>query len=130
MHILLADDRPQVRYAMRELVEWQPGLEVVGEAADAGDLLVQMEVTCPDIVLLSWELPGLAEVGSLSVLRQVCPDLCVIALSGRPEARRVALDAGANIFVSKTDLPERLLAAIQDCARGQQQESNLLRSGP
>lgn len=118
MRILLADDQPKVRFALRVLLERQPGLKVVGEAVDAENLLVRAEATHPDLVLLGWELPGLAAVDSLSALRKICPELFVIALSGRPEARRAALAAGADAFVSKTDPPERLLAAIKDCWAG------------
>jgi len=112
MRILLADDQARVRFALRTLLERQQGLQVVGEATDAEDLLDQTAKTAPDLVLLDWELPGLAAVGSLPALRQVGPDLFVIALSGRPEAFRTALDAGVDAFVSKMDPPERLLAAI------------------
>jgi len=122
MHVLLADDRPKVRFALRVLLEQQPGLEVVGEAADAEALLALAKEACPELVLLGWEWPGLRAVDLLPALREVCPDLFVIALSGRPEARRAALAAGADAFVSKTDLPERLLAAIADCCRQQQRQ--------
>lgn len=115
MHILLADDRPKVRFALRVLLERQPGLEVVGEATDARDLLEQAKANCPNLVLLDWELPDLAAANLLSALREVCPHLFVIALSGRLEARRAAEAAGVDAFVSKTDPPERLLAAIDDC---------------
>lgn len=128
MRILLADDQPRVRFALRVLLERRPGFEVAGEAVNAEALLAQMETTCPDLVLLGWELPGLAMVGSLSALRRIYPNLYVIALSGRPEARRAALAAGADAFVSKGDPPERLLAAINDCWRGQRQQSGRLRS--
>jgi DNA-binding response OmpR family regulator len=64
-----------------------------------------------DLVLLDWELPGLM-VGSPSVLREGRPALTVIALSGRPEARRAALAAGVDAFDSKANPPERLLEAI------------------
>jgi DNA-binding NarL/FixJ family response regulator len=94
----------------------------VGEAVGAVDVLAQVEAGCPDLVLLCWELPGLARDDLLSALRRVCPDLRVIALSGRPEARRVALDAGADAFVSKADPPERLLAAINDCWNDRRRE--------
>jgi DNA-binding response OmpR family regulator len=87
------------------------------EAANAEALLIQTEATRPDLILLDWELPGLAAVGSLSALRRMRPTLSVIALSGRARVRRAALAAGADAFVSKTDLPERLLAAIDDCWR-------------
>ena len=75
MRILLADDQSRIRFALRVLLERQPGLQVVGEVADAEDLLAQTETTCCDVVLLGWELPGLSAVGSLTVLRRVCPDL-------------------------------------------------------
>ncbi len=111
--MLLADDQPEVRRALTILLEQQPGLTVVGEAVDAHDLLIQMEPTCPDMLLLDWELPGMAAPQLLSALRATCPGLSVIALSGRPGARRAALAAGADAFVSKADPPDRLLAAIQ-----------------
>ena len=115
MRILLSDDQAQVRFALHMLLERQPGVEIVGEAVDAEELLVRASATRPDVVLVSWELPGLGEKDSLSALRQGCPDLIVVALSGRPEARRAALEAGADAFVSKTDPPERLMALIEQC---------------
>jgi DNA-binding NarL/FixJ family response regulator len=115
MRILLADGRPKVRFALRVLLERQPGLEVVGEASDACQLMTQVGEIGPDLVLLGWELPGLTAPESLSSLRDVCPGLSVIALSGRPEARQVALAAGADGFVSKVDPPDRLLAAVDRC---------------
>ena len=118
MRILLADDQRKVRFALRVLLERQPGIEVVGEAIDAQDLFAQTEATRPDLVLLAWELPNLAATGSLPALRRVCPGLSVIALSGRPTARRAALAAGADAFVSKADPPERLLATIGGYQRG------------
>jgi DNA-binding NarL/FixJ family response regulator len=115
MHILIADDQPKVRFALRVLLGRQPGCKVVGEAVNAEDLLAQSKTVCPDLVLLGWELPGLAAIDPLTALRRVCPDLIVIALSGRPEARRAALTAGADAFVSKADPPEQLLTAIDEC---------------
>jgi DNA-binding NarL/FixJ family response regulator len=117
MHILLADGQPKVRFALRVLIEQQTGYEVGGEAANTEDLLAQAELDCPDLVLLAWELPGRPSVDLLLALREICPDLFVIVLSGRPEAHRAALLAGADAFVSKTDPPDRLLAAIVDCER-------------
>lgn len=118
MRILLADSQPRVRFALRVLLERQPGVQVVGEAVDAAELLAQAAATRPDLVLLAWELPGLAAVDLLSALRKVWPEASVIALSGRPGARRAALAAGADAFASKADPPERLLAAIDACWRG------------
>ena len=113
MRVLLADDQAKVRSALRLLLEQQPELEVVGEAAEVGGLLAQVRAIRPDLVLLDWELPGLQTVSLLPALRDLCPHLRVVALSGRPEARQAALDAGVDAFVSKGDPPERLLAAVR-----------------
>ena len=115
MRVLVADDQPKVRSALRLLLEQESGMSVVGEAVKAEDLLAQVEATQPDLVLLDWELPGLQGNDRLSILRTLRPQLKVIALSGKPEARRAAQAAGADAFVSKGDPPERLLAAVNDC---------------
>ena len=112
MRVLIADDQPTVRYALRILLGNQVGVEIVGEAENAGELILQTRKTYPDLVLLDWELPGLAEAGSLVRLRQVSQGLIVIALSGRSESRRAAMAVGVNAFVSKVEPPERLLAAM------------------
>ncbi len=112
MRVLLADDQTRVRSALRMLLKEELELSVVGEAAEAADLLAQMKLTHPDLVLLDWELPGLSAIDSLPTLRKTCPGLVVIALSGRPEARRAALTAGADAFVSKIDPPEQLITTL------------------
>ena len=116
MRIMVADDQPKVRFALRVLLERQAGLEITGEVADAKNLFAQALAIRPDLVLVSWELPELALMGSLPALRKICPPLFFIALSGRTEARRAALQAGADAFVSKTDLPEQLLTAVDRIA--------------
>jgi DNA-binding NarL/FixJ family response regulator len=112
IRILLADSEFNVRYGLRALLEERSAFEVVGEAADAGDLLAQVEATCPNLVLLSWGLPGLAGADLLAAMRRACDDLYVIVLGSRPQARQAILDAGADAFVSKGDPPEQLLVAM------------------
>jgi two-component system response regulator FimZ (fimbrial Z protein) len=113
MRILLADSQSRVRFALRSLLEEQPGLVVVAEAADCPALLAQVKAACPDLVLLDWDLPGMGGLDLLAALHRLCPGLHVIALSSRPEAEQEALAAGARAFVSKAGPPEPLLAAIQ-----------------
>lgn len=117
MRILLADDQVRVRSALQMLLKEEPGMKVVAEVAEAETLLAQIRATQPDLVVLDWGLPGLRAVGSLPALRLVCPDLAVIVLSGRPEAGREALAAGADAFVSKVEPPEHLLAALHAVAK-------------
>jgi DNA-binding NarL/FixJ family response regulator len=99
------------------LLQHQPGFEVVGEVADATDLMTQVKAARPDIVLLHWRLRGWAQVNSLSSLREAFPGLAVIVLSGHPEVEEAALAAGAHAFVSKADPAEQLLEAIAGVQR-------------
>ena len=122
MRILLADNQSEVRYALRALLKQRPGLNIVGEAANADDLLTQVGRACPDLVLLDWRLRGLASVDLLSALRRTCPDVHIIVLSGRPEARQATLDAGADAFVSKAEPPKRLLTTVQALSTEGQRE--------
>ena len=115
MRVLLADDNQNVRFALNALLKRRPEIIVAGEANDAAKLLAGLNAVRPDLLLVDWQLPGLAEVGSLPVLRQSHPDLMIIALSGRPELGHEALSNGADDFVSKIDPPEILLRAIATC---------------
>lgn len=118
MRILLADDQAKVRSALRLLLAEQPGVEILGEAVDTTGLLDWVRVASPDVILLDWELPGLPAATLLPMLHSCCPELRVIALSGRPEASEAALEAGADAFVSKGDPPEELLVVIEGASKG------------
>ncbi len=113
MRILLADHELNVRFALRALLERQLGLQVVGAASRPEFLLDQVRVNCPDLILFDWSFQDSVEVDLLSALRVACPDVAVIALSGRPEARHPALAAGVDAFVSKTDSPDQLLSVLR-----------------
>jgi two-component system response regulator AlgR len=114
MKIVLADDQPQVRSALRLLLEQRPQTDIVGEAENAQELLDQLPALLPDAILLDWELPGLSPTADMASLRKACPESQIVALSARPEARQPAFDAGADGFVCKGDPPEELLAALDN----------------
>ena len=117
MRVVLADDKPKVRLALRLLLEQQLGARVVGEVASASELLAQLGATYPDLLLLDWGLPVGPVAELLSELRKTFSKTSVIILSGRPEVEKTALSAGADAFVSKTDPPEQLLDTIRTIRR-------------
>lgn len=116
MRLLLADNNVSVRRALRLLLSQQPGMVVVGEAANAIDLLYRIESSGPNALLVDWRLPGMPGQELLPTLAQYYPSLKVAVMSVRPEDRSVALAAGATCFVSKADPPQRFLAAL-GCVR-------------
>jgi DNA-binding NarL/FixJ family response regulator len=133
MRILVADSQSRVRFALGSLLEEQFGLVAVSEARDCQELLVQVEAACPDMVLIDWDLPGMAAADLVGALQRICPGLHVIALSSRREVEQEALAAGIRAFVSKAGPPEPLLAAIQSakdlCERGSGDDSQAQAKG-
>jgi DNA-binding NarL/FixJ family response regulator len=113
-HILIAERQAATRSALSGFLRGQPGLDVVGESADSQGLLDQIEATCPDLVLLDWDLPGETGGDLIPDVRQTDCHPCVIVLGVRQESAPAALDAGANKFVCKGEQPSRLLSAIYD----------------
>jgi DNA-binding NarL/FixJ family response regulator len=113
VRVLVADDDVHVRSALRLLLEQEPGVCVVGESSAAPDLADLIARTRPSMILLDWELPGLRVAGFLDRLRVARPHLRLVALSGRPEQRLEAMQAGVDAFVCKGDSPEALLFTVR-----------------
>jgi DNA-binding NarL/FixJ family response regulator len=113
MRVLLADDHPKVRQALRMFVEEEPGLSIVGEASGAESLLSQALALQPDLILLEWELQGWPADKLISGLRALDLPSQVIVLSWRPECEQDALAAGADGFACKAAGPEPLLALLR-----------------
>ncbi|GMR11658.1 MAG: hypothetical protein BMS9Abin28_2495 [Anaerolineae bacterium] len=116
--VLIADGRARVRFGLRTLLDKQSDVEVVGEVDRAGDLIEEIRACCADLVLVDWGLPGLQDGPSIETLLQACPGTKLIVLSGRPEVKESAMQAGADAFVNKTESPVYLLSVIEDCCRG------------
>ena len=112
MRILIADDQPSVRSAIRLLLDQQPERHSFAEVADAQELLDGVTNRCFDVVLLDWELPGTAPGNLVARLRALCPDVFTVILDTKPQTRQLAFRAGAGGFVCKNDPPECLLAAV------------------
>jgi DNA-binding NarL/FixJ family response regulator len=113
MRVIVADDQPDVRSALRLMLEEKPGITQIDEVSTSQELITRVRLHCPDLVLLDWELPGSRPDELLKLLRRVCGGIKVIALSSRPQAKQIALQYGANDFVCKSDPPEVLLSAIE-----------------
>lgn len=113
MRVLVADAHPEVRWALRTAIGEEPSLTVAGEVSDSEQLLRQVRAQHPDVILLEWELPGQPGAESLASLDCIQHGSRVVVLSRQPEAKKAALAAGADAFVSKTDTPEQLLAVLR-----------------
>ena len=111
MRIIVADDQAAVRSALRLLLEQETRLAHCDEAESA-DQVLDLVKNPSDLLLLDWELPGRDMAELVPALRAAQPQMQIIALSGRPEARHEASALGVSHFVSKGDPPECVLAAV------------------
>jgi DNA-binding NarL/FixJ family response regulator len=118
MKILLADDNPEVRSALRLLLEHDPIPVTVLEISDTQGLFASLREDCPMAVLLDWELPEFHGKEALDIIQSYCPKMKVIAMSSRYEARHEALTVGVDAFVSKTEPAEMVLTALYSLLQG------------
>jgi len=113
MRIILADHHPQPCWALKALLQEQPGFEIIGEAQEGKRLLTLAEKHHPDLVLLDSELPGLYFEDLIKGLHALQPPPIVVAMSSESENSRKLLMAGADAFVSKTEEPDWLLETLK-----------------
>ncbi len=120
IRIFIADDHAIVRHGLRQLIDAQIDMRVVGEAQDGRQVLLAEGKESWDLLLLDLSLP---RVNGLEVLRRLHaehPALRIVALSMYPEEQygsRV-LHEGAAAYVSKQQPPEELLHALRLVMRG------------
>jgi DNA-binding NarL/FixJ family response regulator len=111
--IYLADAQPEERSALRLLL-LDLKMEVVGEAADWFTTLAQAPISRADMLLVDWELLPYSPSAALKKLRKACPAALVIVLISHLDARQqAALSAGADAFISKGEMPERVAERLR-----------------
>lgn len=124
VRIVLVDDEAMFRAGISMVVESQPDLQVVGQAADGAEGLARVEESRPDVVVMDVQMPVLDGVGATRALRErfgdACPRILVLTTFDLDEAAAAAIEAGASGFLLKSADPEFLLASIRAVASGSQ----------
>ncbi|MEV4097932.1 response regulator transcription factor [Streptosporangium saharense] len=121
LRVVIADDEDLTRTGLRVIIDSEPGLTVVGEAADGARTLA---VTCelrPDVVLMDVRMPafdGLQAIRHLLSLPEP-PKVVVITTFGNDDLVYEALRAGASGFLLRRTRPDELVQAIRTVASGE-----------
>ncbi|WP_439535714.1 response regulator [Methyloversatilis sp.] len=121
IRILLVDDHTLFRRGLTALLSRDPGLQVVGDAADAGEAQRRAASLQPDIILLDNHLPGVSGIDALPALREAAPHASVLMLTISEDENDLAaaLRAGACGYLLKTMEGEALASAIHRAMRGE-----------
>jgi DNA-binding NarL/FixJ family response regulator len=120
IRVLLADDEAMVRAGLRLVLESEPDIDVVGEAADGVEALAAAARLRPDVVLIDVHMPRLDGLSAAHQLIVDDPGIKVVVLTTFNDNSYVneALRLGASGFLLKVAPPERLAEAVRVAARG------------
>jgi DNA-binding NarL/FixJ family response regulator len=139
VRVMLADDHTLVRGGIRKILESQPGIEVVAEAADGAAALELVRGTDADVLVLDLKMPGTDGIDVLRAAKAIRPQLKIVILTMHAGQEYVAraVKGGANAYLLKDSAVQDLVAAVDAVMAGQtyfspaiqQQIAGLLRNG-
>jgi DNA-binding NarL/FixJ family response regulator len=114
IRVLLADDDLEFLDALRELIDRQPELGVVGLAENGLEAIEQADELDPDAVVIDVHMPLVDGVTAVAHLRQQHPSLCLIALTGdeAPKLHEAIKEAGADGVLLKSELMDGLVERL------------------
>lgn len=114
LRVILADRSEIARGATRlHLSRFEGEWRVVAEANDEPSLLIQLEETCPDVVILHIGIAIQSLTTLIAQLHEVCPQVNVIVTSGDPDIETIALKAGADDFSYLGNSPTTLVTKLR-----------------
>jgi DNA-binding NarL/FixJ family response regulator len=119
--VLIADDQALVRVGLRKILDNEPGVRVVGEAADGHDAVAAARTLQPDVILMDIRMPVL---DGIEATRRIVGDrpktrVLILTTFGLDTYVYEALRAGASGFMLKDAPPEEITAAVRIVARGE-----------
>lgn len=120
LRVLIADDHTLFREGMRQLLEMERDIEVVGEACDGIEVLARARELQPDVILMDINMPVVNGVTAIGQVLAEKPDIGIIVLTMFREDQYVfdAMRAGARGYLLKDAKPADLVFAIRMVARG------------
>jgi DNA-binding NarL/FixJ family response regulator len=123
IRVLLVDDQAMVRQGLRMILEAEPGLTIVGEAADGAEAVAIVPAAKPDVVLMDVRMPKL---DGIAACERICaapdpPSVLMLTTFDLEDYVYAALRAGASGFLLKDAPADQLVEAIEVVARGDAQ---------
>ncbi len=130
INVLITDDHPVFRSGLRNLLETNENIRVVGEANDGLEAIDWVKKKNPDVIVMDVSMPKLNGIDATKQILSFAPDTKVLALSIHSGKRYVKdmLNAGAVGYLLKDSAPDELISAVQKIARGEMYLSSTITS--
>jgi DNA-binding NarL/FixJ family response regulator len=119
--ILIADDHAVLREGMRQLLEHEKDMEVVGEANDGEEAVAMAAELKPDVALMDIVMPKLSGVEATKLIKKQSPATCVLILTAYSDIRYILglLEAGASGYLLKSARSDEIVGAIRAVRAGE-----------
>lgn len=120
IRVLIADDHPVLRAGLKQVVEIDPRIRVVGESGNGLDVLEQLGTLKPDIVVVDIDMPGLDGFGVLREMRKraITSEAIVLTFHDDEEFFGEAMDLGAKGYILKESAIGAIAEGIREVAAG------------
>ncbi len=120
IRVVIVDDHAIVRAGLRQFLDEQSDLEVVGEAANGREALDLVRKGGIDVIIMDLSMPDQNGVDALAAIKARAPELPVLILSGYPEAHYATnlLRQGASGYLNKECDPAEIVTAVRTVSRG------------
>lgn len=121
LRVLIADDHPVVRLGIRSLLESQPDIVVVGEAATGQEALEKAVALKPDLIVMDIAMPGMSGIDATRRIKEALPEVYILVLTMHDDEEFFfpVLRAGASGYVLKDADHQELLYAVRLVPQGQ-----------
>ncbi|NLE08299.1 MAG: response regulator transcription factor [Dehalococcoidales bacterium] len=119
--VLLADDHAVLREGMRQLLEREKDIRVIGEASDGEETVEMVSTLKPAVVLMDIVMPKLTGIEATRQIKQIAPGTCILILTAYSDMRYILglLEAGASGYLLKSARGTEIIGAIRAVCSGE-----------
>jgi DNA-binding NarL/FixJ family response regulator len=121
IRVLVADDHAVFRHGLKALLDSEPGIDLVGEAASGREAVESSATLAPDVVLMDLQMPGINGIEATRRILQANPRVGIVVLTMFEDDESVfsAMRAGARGYVLKGGEPSEIMEVLRAVAKGE-----------